>query len=90
MFGALWSLNVIADFDVELSKVCPILSAGEGSIENIALSDIQRLFKIENTLLPMCIFLHGRSSEHDRIFEIGERSIEPCDESMNFICVLHL
>ena len=87
----LWcAIVVIAYFYVELAEVVLALSAGDGAINDVSLSDIQVLFHVENCLFPVGILLIGRGGKHDWALQPVKRCVEPGDEAMYTVRVLHV
>ena len=86
----LWcAIVVIAYFDVELAEVVLALSACDGAVNDVSFSYIQVFFHVEDCLFPVGILLIGRGGEHDRALQSVKWCVEPGNETVNAICVLH-
>ena len=84
------AIVVVAYFYVELAEVILALSAGDGAIYDVSLSDIQILFHVENCLFPVSILLIWRGGEHDWSLQPVKRCVKPGDEAMHTVRILHV
>ena len=83
-------INVVADFNVQFSEVCFAFPACNASVQNVTDTHIKVMLQIEHSLLPVSIFLEGTRAEKYWSGQVAERCIEPRDQTMNSVSVVHI
>ena len=81
---------VVRNLDIQLSEVCSALSACDASADDVSCAHIEVMLQIEDSLLPVRKLFIWTRAQKDRPSQIAEWSVEPRNQTMNSISILHL
>jgi hypothetical protein len=68
---------MVADFDILFSEICFILSHCDRSLDEVTFPGSQRSLDVENSLLPVSVWVVWACAKHDWVGKSAEFTVEP-------------